>query len=194
MIFVILLEADGFASHDQIQCLAFNDGSRRFLHLLLGEMDQKIRNEKYRIILIIAHAQDHCLAVFLHNDAVNRKRDRHILVFLDASVIVGVQICDIAVLIERILLDIESGGVNVRTDNVDAVFEGRLADFKQNHGFVHPYAVYSVTGLQFAAFSTYLIEFPVTVGLRLIDKAVHTLTFCLTAAQKFLIIFCEIHT
>ena len=47
------------------------------------------------------------------NDAVQGKGNRHPLVFFDAAVIVSVQISKIPVFIQRILLYIQSGRINM---------------------------------------------------------------------------------
>ena len=157
-------------------------------------MDQKIRDKEYRIVFILTYAQDHGLSAFLYDHAVNSQRERHILILLDAPVIMSVQICDIAVFIEGILLDVEPGGINMRADNIEAFLDRRPADLKHDHGFVHPHTVDPVTGLQFSAFPAHLIEFHISVGFRVVHKTVHAFALRLAAAQKLLIVFREIHT
>ena len=110
-------------------------------------MDQKIRYEKHRIVLILAYGKDNGFAVLLHNDAVQRKRAGNKLIFLDAAVIVCIQITEAAFFVQRILFDIHSGAVDVRSQNVQAVFHRLRTDLKQHNGLVHPRAVNLIAGL-----------------------------------------------
>ena len=72
-------------------------------------MNQQIRNKEYRVVLILADAQDHSLTVLLNDHAMDRERNRHILIFLDTSVIVCIEKRDLIVLIHGILLDVQAG-------------------------------------------------------------------------------------
>ena len=72
-------------------------------------MDQQIRDKEYRIVLILADSEDHCLSVFFDDHTVDRKGNSHILVFLESSVIVSIEKRDLIVLIHRILLDVQAG-------------------------------------------------------------------------------------
>ena len=142
----IRVDPDRLARDDQVERLSFNGLGCRLFHLLLGKMDQQVGHKKYRIIVIFSHAQYHCLPALFDDDAVNSQRDRGKLVFFDPSVVVGVQIGDAAVLIERILFDVEPGGIDMRTQNVHAAFKGLCADLEKDHGFVHPHAVDLISG------------------------------------------------
>ena len=130
----------------EVERLSFNGLGCRLFHLLLGKMDQQVGHKKYRIIVIFSHAQYHCLPALFDDDAVNSQRYRGKLVFFDSSVVVGVQIGDAAVLIERILFDVEPGGIDMRTQNVHAALKGLCADLEKDHGFVHPHAVDLISG------------------------------------------------
>ena len=76
-------------------------------------------------------------AVFLHDNTVECKRDRHPLVLLDAAVVVRVEICQAIVLVQRVLLHIKAAGVDVRTEDVHAVLHRLRPDMEEHDRLLH---------------------------------------------------------
>ena len=76
-------------------------------------MDQQIGNEEHRIFRLLAYSHLHHSTVLFHDDAVDRQRDRHPLVLFDAAVVMGIQQGETAVFIQRVLLHIHAGGIDV---------------------------------------------------------------------------------
>ena len=58
----------------------------------------------------------------------------------------GIEIGKSAVLIQRVLLDIESRGVDMSTEDIHSVLHRLMADFHQYNGLIHPHCIYLVTG------------------------------------------------
>ena len=81
-------------------------------------MDQQIRNEEYRIVFVFTDIDLYDGAVLLCNDAVQRQRQGYPLIFLDTAVIMSIQEGKIGILIQRVLLDVQSGGIDMCTQNV----------------------------------------------------------------------------
>ena len=155
--------------------LTFHDGCGVFLHLLLGQVDQQVGDKKYRLVLIFSHAQDHCLAALFDDHAVDRQRQRHILIFFDAAVIVRVQIGNLAVLIQGILLDVQAGRIDVGAEYVHAALKGLRADLEKDDRLIHPDAVDLVSRRELSSFRNSFAQLNVAVFLGLVDKPVNTL-------------------
>ena len=173
--FCVSVDHDRFASDDEVEGLTFHDGCGVFLHLLLGQVDQQVGDKKYRLVLIFSHAQNHCLAALFDDHAVDRQRQRHILVFFDAAVIVRVQIGNLAVLIQGILLDVQTGRIDVGAEYVHAVLKGLRADLEKDDRLIHPDAVDLVARRELSSFRNSFAQLNVAVFLGLVDKPVNTL-------------------
>ena len=160
-----MIDHDRLVADDKIQGFAVNKCGGVFLHLVLGQVRQQIRNEEYRIILFLTDVYDHRLTALFHHNAVNGQGQGDILVLFDPPVIVGVQIAEAAVLIDGILLDIEAGRIDVGTEDIDPLLERLFTDPEQDHGFVHPHAVDTVTGFQLLFFSHRTAELNISLLL-----------------------------
>ena len=104
---------DGLVAHDHIQGFPFYHRRRLLVHLVLGQMDQQVGHEEHRVFRFFAHGNFHHRAVLFHDDTVDRQGDRHPLVFFDSAVIMGIQQGKAAVFVQRVLLHIHAGGINV---------------------------------------------------------------------------------
>ena len=74
-------------------------------------------------LVTIGKRLGHEAMILTDHDTVKGQRKCHILVFFYPAVIVGIQITDPAVLIERILLDIQTGGIDVCGGDTDTVVD-----------------------------------------------------------------------
>ena len=156
-------------------------------------MDQQIRDKEYRIVLILADAQDHCLSTFLDDHAMDSKRNSHVLIFLDAAVIMRIQKSDLIVFIHGILFDIKTGRVNMSTKDIDAVLNGLGTDLKHDHRLVHAYTVDPVACRQLPALPDRLTELDIAVLFRFVYKSVDTFALCLSLVKKALVVVSQIH-
>ncbi len=148
-------------------------------------MDQQIRHEENRILVFLTNADFHGRAVLLHHHAMDGKGNSHPLVFLHTAVIVRIQISEAAVLIERILLDIQSRGVDMGAENVDAVRHLIRSDLEQDDGLIHPYGVDAISRLQLIAGFHHCLQLPVSFFFDQIHDLVNALTLRLAVVQKF---------
>ena len=115
-------------------------------------MDQKICDVKYRILRLLTNADLHNASVLLCNNAMHSKRQCHPLVFLYATIIMSIQISQVRILVQRILLNIQSRRVDMCTENAHP--SGKLfgSYMKQGNDLLHPYCINLVTGLDLLAF------------------------------------------
>ena len=99
----------------------------------------------------------------------------------------GIEIGKSAVLIQRVLLDIESRGVDMSTEDIHSVLHRLMAYFHQYDGLVHPYSVDLVTGRKGPAFLYQSCELHESAFLRLIHDRIHALALCLGYVEELLI-------
>ena len=100
-------------------------------------MYEEIRHAEDRVVCLLAKCDlDNC-AVFLHDNTVECKRDRHPLVLFDAAVVVRVKIRQTVILIQRILLHIEAAGVNVCAEDVHAALHRLRPDVEEHDCLLH---------------------------------------------------------
>ena len=184
-----LSQQNGTASHDQIQSLALDDLRRFFLQLFSCQMDQQIGNKKYRIILIFTDIQFNGGSVLFHHHAVNGKRESHPLIFFHAAVIVGIQISHSAVLIERILLHVQPGAVDMRSQDIKALAYGLASHLEHHNGFVHPDAVYLVALPERMSLPDQTLQLPVAFCFNGVHNSVDALPLRLSVVQKFSVFF-----
>ena len=129
---VLALVGIRHAADQQVQPLARNALGHRLFHLIRAEMRQQIGDDELRIVRVAADDHVDQIAVFQRDDAVQLQRDRHPLVFLDAAVVVRLEIGHLRVLIQRKLLEIQLRGVHVRTRDHTARAQ-RLASHHSQH-------------------------------------------------------------
>ena len=179
---------DRLIANDEVKRLTLNDLGRLLLHLILCEVNQKIGNKEYGIVCILTNVQDNRLAVLFYDHAVNGKRSCDKLILLDAAVVMGIKISVAALLIQRVLLDIHAGAVNVCAQNIDALLHGTRPEAEQHHRLIHPGHVYLVAGLKLFPILLCLLdgtgELYVSGILRRIHKGVHALSFRLVLGNE----------
>ncbi len=154
-------------------------------------MDQQVGNEKYRIIPVLSHFDFHCRPVFFDDNTMQCKGQRHPLILFHTAIIMGIQVGKSPILIERVLLDVQPGRINMGPQYIHPFFQGAASDMEHHNGFIHADMVYFVPCLQSPAFPAYCFQFPVTFCLHSVDQIVHTFPFCLSLIQEFHIFFCK---
>ena len=181
---LLVLFLQRVVADEDVEVLALDDLGARLLHLLLREMDEQVGHAEHGIVLRLADADVDGRTVFLHDDAVHRERQRRPLVFLDTAVVVGVEVGEPAVLVERVLLDVEAAGVDVRAEDVHAVRERRLADLEEDDGLLHVDGIDLVARLEALAALDEPREVAIACGLRLAHGLLDALALRLAAAEE----------
>ena len=178
---------------NKIKRLALDKCGGLFLHLVLGQMGKQIRDEENRVVLLFAYIDQNSLSALFDHNAVDSEGQGDILILFDASVIMGIQVAEAAVLIDGILFDIQAGRIDVRAQDVDPLLKRLFSDPEQDHGFVHPDTVDTVAGLELFLFRDGAAQLYISVLFRFRDKKVHALAFCLADVQEVHILFCKLH-
>ena len=138
-------------TEDHVQLLALDDLPRRLLHLIRRQMGQQVGDHQDGVALILADGnRDHSAVRPVHH-AVERQRNSRPLVFLDAAVIVGLQVADLGILVQGVGLDVQSGGIHVGGADVRALAQRLGTDNGQSDGFIAVVVVNFVAGLGFHA-------------------------------------------
>ena len=182
-LFVCLCRQRSAADQD-IQLFSFDYLSRFFLHLLGSQMRKKIADVQDRIVFILPDHNIQDRTVFFCHNAVDRKRKGHPLVFLDSAVIMRVQISQVRILIQRVLLDIQSGRIDVCTKNIHPLCDIFRSHMIQRDGLFHAHIVQLVAGHDLFAAGKFLLQAYKTGSLRLPDRLRHTFSFGFTLVQK----------
>ncbi len=123
---------------------------------------------------------------------MNGQRQGHELIFLDATVIMGIQKGEATVLIERILLDIHSGRIDMRSQDVEAVLHGLFAHAEEADRLVHPDAVYAVSLFQLLFVRYGLLQLHKAFLFCAVYDLIHALALGLCFADEFDIFRCKI--
>ena len=154
-------------------------------------MRQQIRDAEYGVPLRFADADGQHRAIDAHHHAVQRQRKRDPLVFLDAAVVLGVQVSQAVLLVEGVLLQVDAGRVDVRPEDLHALPEWALSHHEQHDGLVHPAAIHPTSGRKLAPFGDGGFKVGVPGGLCQLHSPADALPFGLALVNKRAVLCCE---
>ena len=146
-------------------------------------MYKQIRDHEYRIIFFFSDTYFFCRAVLFHDHTVNGKGLSHPLIFLDAAVVMRVKVCKSFVLVERVLLHVDTRGIDVRAEDIHSRRERLLADAEKRKHLVHVHRIYLVPCLQLVSCCQYFFDTAVACRLRHADAQLHTFTLGLAGIE-----------
>ena len=141
----------GTASDEDVEIFAFNHFGRLFLKLVLCQVHQQVGDAEHGVTFVFAHVHLDDAAVFLGDYAMDGQGQRDPLVFLDAAVIVRVKQRESARFIQRVLLDVQAGAVNVSAKDVQAFFHGAAADLRQDDRLAEAFGVHFIARFEYGA-------------------------------------------
>ena len=110
-------------------------------------MDQQITDSNNGITRLVTNIDLHHCAVFFCHNSVQRQWQRYPLIFLDTPIVMGVQKHQILILIHGILLNIQTGRVDMCTQNIHSFTDRLLTNDKHCQRFPHMIVIYFVAGL-----------------------------------------------
>src|SRR5699024_4430284 len=141
LFFLIACFCTRTASDQNIKVFSLDHDAGFLSHLISRQMDQQVGYKNNGIGFFLTDADiDYC-AVFLCDNPMNRKRNGHPLVFLDAAVVMRIEIRKLCIFIKRILLYIETRGVNMRTQNTHTFPDRKSTRLNSSHVSIS-YAVF----------------------------------------------------
>ena len=143
-------------------------------------MDQQICDINHRIILILTDVYLHYTAVLFHKDTVHCKRKCYPLVFFHSSIVMGIQICQIRILVQWVLLDIQTRRINMGTEDIHTLFQSIFSNVKQRHDFFHSHRVNFVSDLQSLSSGKLCLKSFISGSLRFPDNLSHTFSLRFT--------------
>ena len=149
-----LMRVGGFcwpASNEDIEVFAFDHFGRLFLQLVLSEVHQQIGDAEHGVAFVFAHVHLDDAAVFLGDYAMDGQGKRDPLVFLDAAVIMRVKQRESARFIQRVLLDVQAGAVNVGAEDIEALLHGAAADLCQDDRLAETVGVHFIACFEHGA-------------------------------------------
>ena len=100
---------DGAAAQQQVQRLGGDGLAQRLLVLLRAQMGQQVGDDQLGVALVRADVHRHRPAVLQSHHAVQLHGDGGPLILADAAVVVGLEIAQLIVLVERVGLEIQPG-------------------------------------------------------------------------------------
>ena len=154
-------------------------------------MYEKICNTEYRIILVLSYVHCHNVTICLCNNTVYGKWECYPLILLDSAVIVSVEICKSALLIQRILLHIHSRGINVCTEYVHALLKLLLSYIEHGDRLVHPHGIHFISSCKALLVLNDLLQISVAVILCLSDDLFNAFSLCLAIVKEFPVVLTQ---
>ena len=180
----LLLLFERETADENIELLPLDDLRCLLLELFLRQMDEQIGHAEDGIICLLSDRNLDDRTILFHDYAVQGKRNRHPLIFLDAAVVMCVEIGKAAVLIERILLNIQATRIDVGAEDVHAAFNRRLANMKENNRLLHIDGIDLIAGLQRKPLCDDVREIAVPRSLRKAHRLGHALALRLAVREE----------
>ena len=146
-------------------------------------MGQNVRNTELGVTRLFAQAHIHIGAVVFANAAVEGQGNGGPLVLFNTAVVVGLKERELVSLIEGVLLQIQTGRIDVGRADVGALIQILLTHHRQHHRFPAVHPVDLVSGLELHA----PLVGPEAGVLRQGHCPLHALPLRLTSVQKLLV-------
>ena len=173
----------GTAADKEIQLLGGHDRPHGLLGLVPRQMGQQVAHGKLRVAGVLADAHGHGGPVLQDHQAVQGQGDGGPLVLLDAPVVMGLAVGHFLVFVQRVLLQVQAGGVDVGRADDGALRQALLPDHSQHNGLAAIIIVDLVTGLELLAPD----QGPEPGGFRLGDGVGHAFPLDLAFVQEGLV-------
>ena len=181
---VVALDDDGAAAHDHVEVLVVDGLARGLLHLIARKVNEQVGDAEHGVIGVFAHRDLDGHAVFLADHAVQGQRGRDPVIGLYAAVVVRVEVGHVAGFVERVLLEVEARGVDVRAQDVHALLHGAAAQVDEHEGLVVADGVHLVARGELAPLGEAGGEVDVACSLGELDGGGHALALGLVLADE----------
>ena len=188
-LFKSLILLNRAASDQKIKFLSFYNRCSLFLHLFRSEMDQQICDNKDRIIFFLTNTYLNCCAIFLCDHSVKGKWKRHPLIFLDSTIIMCIKISKLLILIQRILLYVNTRRIDVSSKNIHSICQRFCTHMEQRDCLVHTHSIKLVSGFHFFTVFNDVSDILISLCFCLFNCQCNTLALCLTGI-KAVLVFC----
>ena len=116
-------------------------------------MRQEVGNAKYRIAFVVAHVHVYHGAVSFGHHAMQGQRQRYPLVVLDAAIVMRVEEGKAVALVHGVLLQVETGAVDVGAQDVQALLQRLGADVRKDERLAVHASPHLIARLELAAFA-----------------------------------------
>ena len=147
-------------------------------------MDQDVRDAEDGVGRVLADDDGHDGAVLLGDDAVDGQGRGDPQRGLEATVVVGVEKRQLALLIDGVLLDVQARGVDVRAENVEALGDRGASDVEQGQRLAAGVDVELVAGLDGIACGDGLGQVAVAGRTGELDRGGHALSLGLVVRDE----------
>ena len=151
-------------------------------------MHQQVGNYKYRVVVLLSDIYFHHRAVLLRNHSVKCKRDCNPLVFLDTAIVMGIQIGKLIVLIQRVLLDVDTRGIDVGAQYVHSCLERLLPNMEDCDCLIHTHGIYLVACFKRLFRFLHCFQRLISFLLKPLHSSIDAFPLCLTFVQTQLVL------
>ena len=152
-------------------------------------MDQQIRDNKDRIIFFFTDTYLNCCAIFLCNHSMKGKWKCHPLIFLDSTIIMCIKISKLFIFIQRILLYVNTRGINVSSKNIHTFCQRFCTHMEQRNRLVHTHGIQFISGFHFFSIFNDISDILISFCFCLFNCQCNTLALCLSGI-KAVLVFC----
>ena len=153
-------------------------------------MNQKVCNIYDWIILVLSDIYFCYASVFLYYYTVDRKGKSYPLILLNAAIIMGIQISQVCILVQRILFDIQTRGINMCSQNVHSMGNLLFSDMEKGNDLFHSYCINLISGFQSVTSSNLLFQRFIACFLRFFHDFSHTLSLCFSHIKEITVCLC----
>jgi len=152
-------------------------------------MDQQICDNKDWIIFFLTDAHLNCCTIFLCDHSMKGKWKCHPLIFLDPTIIMCIKISKLFILIKRVLLYIDTWGINVCSKNIHPFCQRFCTHMEQRNRLVHTHGIQFISGFHFSTVFNDISDILISLCFCLFNCQCNTLALCLSGIETALV-FC----
>ena len=154
-------------------------------------MGQQVRHAQHRVVSLFADGDGDGGSVLFDHDAVKGQREGHPLVFFNTSVIVSIQESQAAVFKKGILLEIQTGRVDVSAQNPHSVKQRAGSHPEDQECFFHHVSTDQVSGAGDQFFLNHVGQRYAAGGLQAVFHESGAFPFCLAGGKEFFVVLTE---
>ena len=177
----------GHRAYQNVQFFSPYNFCSRALHLLRCQVRQKVCNAEDRISCIFPDIYSYRSAVCFYHNAVQGEGNCCPLILFNAAVVMGFEHCQFMILVQRILLHIQTGGIDMRSTQANAFCNRCGADDSCNDCLAPVVYIDFIAGFQRHARS----KRHKSVVFQQCRGCYHSFPFCFGCIQKCNVIRCK---
>ena len=133
------------STRDSLELFSGNPFRQSLFHLVLCHMDKQVGYIENGVAVFQSDIDIHFFTVFCEYHADERQRNAGPLVFLNPAVVVGTEVHNAVLFMNRIGFQIQTGRINMGSHDFDAFMDRFFPNHRQNNGFIFLVPIYLVS-------------------------------------------------